>query len=134
MSASPILTQGSPDLDRVARRLIVTWRHPQERTYYPVALLDCVRSDDGKQVYEFAYLRRAIRLPGFRPFLGFSDLSRRYASSRLFPLFAERVMDPTRPDRAQWLDALGLDESSAYPMEVLARSGGRRSGDTIELL
>ncbi|WP_418303096.1 HIRAN domain-containing protein [Nocardioides dokdonensis] len=42
-------------------------------------------------------------------------------------------MNAKRPDRARYLEALDLDEQSE-PWEVLVRSGGRRAGDTIEVL
>lgn len=42
-------------------------------------------------------------------------------------------MDPRRPDRPRWLSSLGLDEDPEV-MEILARSGGRRKGDHLELL
>lgn len=109
-------------------RLLVSWQHPTTRTYHAVAMLYKARKQ-----YEFAYLRRAQHLTGFRPFPGFSKLTRRYRSPRLFPLFSERVMDPSRPDRPRWLSALALDEE-APPMEILARSGGHRQGDSIEVL
>jgi hypothetical protein len=83
--------------------------------------------------YEFAYLRNVQNVPGFLPFLGFSDLHRRYTSQRLFPLFTERILDPARPDRPGWLTALALNQE-AGTMEILARSGGHRPGDTIEVL
>lgn len=104
----------------------MTWRHPEQSTCRAVGVLE--RSADG---YEFAYLPGIAAVPDFQPFLGFSDPDRRYRSSP-FPLFAERVMDPARPDRPRWLESLGLERDPDV-MEVLARSGGRRAGDTIEL-
>jgi hypothetical protein len=107
----------------------VTWQDPDTRRYHAVGLLS--RGDD--DVYRFRYLDQASTAPGFRPFLGFSDLGRDYASPHLFPLFAERVLDEARPDRVTLYDALDL-VATAGPMEFLARSGGRRAGDRIQLL
>lgn len=109
-------------------RLLVTRQDPSTRRYTAIGLLSCA---DG--TYEFSYLRRAVETPGFRPLLGFSAMDRQYRSERLFPLFAERVMDPRRPDRPRWLSSLGLGEDPEV-MEILARSGGRRKGDHLELL
>ena len=53
-------------------------------------------------------------------------------SDYLFPLFAQRVVSPRRPDRSRILAELGLDDS-ATAFEILAHNGGRRLGDTIEL-
>jgi hypothetical protein len=109
--------------------LIVAWQDPESRRYHAVGLLS--RTDD--DLYRFRYLDEATSLPGFRPFLGFSDLHRDYTSSHLFALFAERIFDDARPDRISLYDALDL-VSTAGPMEFLARSGGRRAGDRIQLL
>lgn len=109
-------------------RLLVTRQDPSTRRYAEVGLLTCTGGS-----YEFSYLRHAVAAPGFRPLLGFSALNRRYRSERLFPLFAQRVMDPRRPDRPRWLSSLGL-EGDPEVMEILARSGGRREGDHLELL
>lgn len=110
------------------RRLLVCWQDPESRRYDAVGEL----SHDGHR-YRFAYLA-PDRLPtGFRFLLGFPQLELVYESGSLFALFAQRVVDPRRPDRARWLEdlALGIDAS---PMEFLARSGGRRGGDALELL
>lgn len=113
---------------RLSRRLAVTWQHPRTRTYHAVGLLAQV-----EHLYRFDYLAAATEVLGPRRLLGFPDLDRIYRSGTLFPLFAERLMDPARPDRPRLLEALSLD-ALATPMEVLARSGGRRTGDTLELL
>jgi hypothetical protein len=110
-----------------ARRLVVTWQHPTERTISPVGML----SFDGR-TYRFHYLRNALQVAGFRPFLGFPDLHGRYESDTLFPLFAQRAMTPRRPDFTRWVKRLGLADD-ASPFEQITRSGGHRQGDTIQL-
>lgn len=117
---------------RVPRRLLVTVRSGEAlrdtgRLYRQVGFLTCVEGG-----FEFAYIQGAEDL-GVRPLLGFADLHRRYRSRDLFPLFAERIMSAKRPDRAHYLQALDLDEDSE-PWEILVRSGGRRAGDTIEVV
>ncbi|MEN4466847.1 hypothetical protein VXE65_32915 [Mycolicibacterium conceptionense] len=109
------------------RELIVTWQHPIERTIAPVARL----SYDGRR-YQFCYIRNALRISGFRPFLGFPELNVCYSSDTLFPLFAQRAMAPRRPDFTRWVNRLGLPDD-ASPWEQITRSGGRRQGDTIQL-
>src|SRR6266566_7693110 len=69
----------------------------------------------------------------FRPLLGFADLRCSYSSENLFPLFAQRAMDPRRPDYQRYVERLGL-EGEPGPWEQIARSQGRRQGDTIQLL
>lgn len=130
MPASPaVANRHAPQRPvQATSRLLVTWQEPASRAYHAVGMLYGLA--DG---YEFAYLRHVSEIPEFRPFLGFPHIDRRYRSPHLFPLFAERVMDPSRPDLPLWLHALALD-NSASPLEVLGRSGGRRHGDTIELI
>lgn len=110
------------------RRLAVTWQHPRTRRYHAVGLLE--QTDHG---FRFVYLADAPTTLGSRALLGFNDFGRVYESENLFPLFAERLMDPARPERPRLLEALSLD-ALAGPLELLARSGGRRTGDSIELL
>jgi hypothetical protein len=109
------------------RQLVVTWQHPIDRTISPVGML----SFDGHN-YRFHYLRNALQVTGFRPFLGFPDLQGQYSSDTLFALFAQRAMTPRRPDFTRWVERLGLPED-ASPWEQITRSGGSRKGDTIQL-
>ena len=112
---------------KVARRLVVAWQHPEERSIQPVGLLTW----DGIG-FKFAYIRNVLSVRDFRPLLGFEDLYRSYYSEDLFPLFAQRAMDPRRPDYQRYVQTLGL-EGDPSPWEQIARSQGRREGDTIQL-
>jgi hypothetical protein len=112
---------------KVARRLVVAWQHPEERSIQPVGLLTW----DGHG-FKFAYIRNVLSVRDFRPLLGFDDLYRSYYSEDLFPLFAQRAMDPRRPDYQRYVQTLGL-EGDPSPWEQITRSQGRREGDTIQL-
>jgi hypothetical protein len=128
MSSSGLLSNApGPTSTTPAQRLIVAWQEPVSREIHPVGLLEITGGS-----HRFRYIANADSVSGFRPLLGFPDLDRAYESEWLFPLFAERVMDPRRPDHARYLEALQLD-SDASPFEVLAASNGRRIGDTIQL-
>jgi len=110
------------------RRLVVAWQHPESRLISPIGFL----TYDGNS-YRFDYIRHALDVVDFQPLLGFPDLRRSYNSEDLFPLFAQRAMDPRRRDYQRYLTRLGLDEE-ASPLEQIARSQGRRQGDSIQLL
>jgi hypothetical protein len=110
------------------QRLIVAWQHPVDRSISPVGFL----TYDGS-VYRFTYIRNALEVKDFRPLLGFDDLHRGYSSGDLFPLFAQRAMDPRRADYQRYVERLGL-EGEPGPWEQIARSQGRRQGDTLQLL
>lgn len=109
------------------RHLAVAWQHPVTRAMAPVGMLTAA---DGR--FTFAYLPRARDVDGFQPFLGFRDWGRHYVSERLFPLFAQRVMSPNRPDYPRYLRSLRLPADSTG-WSILGRSQGSREGDGIRL-
>jgi hypothetical protein len=51
----------------------------------------------------------------------------------LFPVFANRVLPKNRPEYRSLLDWLGLLDGGADPIALLARSGGIRETDSIEI-
>jgi hypothetical protein len=110
------------------QRLVVAWQHPVKGKIHPVGFL----TYDGT-TYRFGYIRNAGRVEDFRPLLGFPDLMHAYSSANLFPLFAQRAMDPRRPDYQCYIERLGLDGEPG-PWEQISRSQGRRQGDTLQLL
>jgi hypothetical protein len=85
--------------------------------------------------FEFAYVHGARDASkfGFLPFLNFPELGQVYWSDELFPFFANRVISPSRPDFATYVTRLGLDPKTADVMTILARSGGVRATDSLEL-
>ena len=103
------------------------WQHPQSRSVSVIGRL----TYDGR-TYRFVYTQGALRIPGFRPLPGFRDLSASYAAHELFPVFAQRVMDPRRPDYQRYLERLGLEPSESSPWEQIVHSGGSREGDTLQ--
>lgn len=112
------------------RSLFVSWRDPQG-SIHPVGLL-LRRMEASEERFSFAYLKGAERLADFVPLPGLPDLHRRYDSTDLFPVFANRIMPRSRPDfdlLAERIDLAG----DADPFEVLARTGGRRATDRIEV-
>ncbi|WP_143020148.1 HIRAN domain-containing protein [Sinosporangium album] len=108
--------------------MIVARQDPKTRSISPVGVLRT--SPAG---FVFAYLQRVRDIPGFRPLLGFADLTRHYRSKNLFPLFSQRIMNRRRPDYQQYLNVLGLSANSSE-LTILGRSGGRRAGDAIFLV
>ncbi len=113
-------------------KLFVSWRSPATRLIHPVGRLDF---DAAAHRYEFRYIRAADRAAadGFTAFPEFPKLGDVYRSTELFPLFANRVMPASRPGYPSFLDALGLSPEAANPMAVLARTGGARVTDQVEL-
>jgi hypothetical protein len=114
--------------DDVIAQLLVLWQQPSTRALMPVAEL----SFDGRE-YRFEYLPSAVEIDGFRPLPGFRDFDRVYTQEELFPLFQERILDPSRDDFERVLEDLELDPARATPWEQLVRSGGGSEGDTVQV-
>ena len=114
-------------------QLFVSWRSPKTRLVHPVGRLTQNPATHG---YEFCYIRAVYGAQDdeFVPFPEFPDVSAVYRARDLFPLFANRVMPKSRPDYRALLNALGLSPETADPMVILARTGGTRQTDQIELI
>lgn len=109
--------------------LYLAWRQPGYR-WWPIGRL----TRQGQQ-YEFVYTRGAVEAEaaGFRPLLAFPERNDVYRSEALFPVFANRVMSPSRPDFSNYLGWLALPSTERDPLVLLARSGGRRETDVFEV-
>lgn len=110
--------------------LFVTWQDQLTRRIVPVGRL--LQAGDH---YEFAYIRAVEEATalGFEPLLSFPRLDAVYRSQELPPLLSNRLMRPTRADFPQFVEQLGLAATEAEPFTVLARSGGRRATDRLEV-
>lgn len=118
-------------VDGHERSLLVSWRDPERGSMHPIGRLVRRIGAQGEH-YSFAYLKLAEHLRGFEPLPGLPRLHERYDSDRLFPVFANRVMPRSRPDYDLLASRVDLG-GDADPFEVLARTGGRRATDRIEV-
>lgn len=125
-TASEVLPQSTTS---TLRDLLVLWQNRDTRAIDVIGRLQL----DHDQ-YTFCYSRRAAHVEGFRPLPGLRDTTRTYRSEVLFPLFAQRVMDPARPGYERYISRLGLSPDESTPWEQIVRSGGRREGDTLQFL
>ncbi len=112
------------------RSLRVVWQDPRTRQFHEVATL-MLPGGDGD---EYTFLYRHPLPDSFTPFPAFPDPSGHYRSPRLFPFFENRIMSPLRPDYDGYLAALGLSRDEATPFEMLARTGGGRATDTVQIV
>lgn len=110
------------------KALFVAWQDPNSRRWVPVGRLTY---ENG--TYRFVYTRGAKEVKNFTPFGRMTDLESAYVSDVLFPLFANRVLPKSRPEYRDYLRWLGLSETEHNEIEVLARSGGLRATDTLEI-
>ena len=111
------------------KAIFVAYQDAISRNWAPVGRLTRV---EGR--YHFSYTRGAEELPNFVPFGRMTDLGAEYVSEKLFPLFANRVLPKSRPEYSDYLKWLGLSQVSHDALEELARTGGLRATDTLELI
>jgi hypothetical protein len=111
--------------------LFVAWQDPVSRRILPVARI----AIDERGEYEFAYVRAVenAQASGFLPLVPFPDLRTVYRSQTLLPILHNRLVQPNRPDYREHLLQLGLEPIELNPFAILARSGGRRVTDRLEL-
>jgi hypothetical protein len=115
----------------MAKDLFVAWRAggPTTGRWGPVGKLE--RADGG---YRFRYTRGAKTLEGFEPFSEMPDLTRVYESDSLFPLFANRLLSPSRPEFEAYLTWSGFDPAAPPdPISLLGITEGLRATDAVEL-
>lgn len=111
------------------KTLFLAWQDYQSRLWFPIGRL----TFDGER-YQFVYVngaREAQQKCGFEPLLSFPGLDEVYSSTYLFPVFANRLMSPSRPEYKRFLERLNLKENNPDPMLMLARSEGKRETDSL---
>jgi len=111
--------------------LFLAWQAPEKRCWIPVGRL----TFDGDN-YRFLYLRGAEKAKekcNFQPLESFPELNKVYESEILFPLFSNRVLAKSRPDYPDYIKWLNVPKDKDDPMALLARSGGRRATDNLEI-
>ena len=110
------------------KALFIAWQDAKSRRWAPVGRLT---RENG--VYRFVYTRGAKEIPNFRPFGRMQDLHKIYHSKELFPIFANRVLAKNRPEYQDYMKWLGLSEAQYDELEELARTGGLRATDSLEI-
>jgi len=111
--------------------LFVAWRsgEPLKGRWGPVG-----RLDHGSAGYRFVYTHGARTLEGFTPFPGMANIDSVYESQELFPLFANRLLAPSRPEYEAYLAWGGFDpDNPPDPIAVLGVTEGRRATDSLEV-
>ena len=113
------------------RTLFLAWQAPEKRCWIPVGRL----TYDGEK-YQFLYINGAIKAQKsckFQPLQSFPDMNKVYESDSLFPLFGNRVLAQSRPEYKDYVKWLNIPEDEDDPIALLARSGGRRATDSLEI-
>lgn len=109
------------------KALYIAWQDPQTRLWHTVGRLS---RENG--LYRFVYTQGALVSPRFKYLGRMHDLRQSYWSQDLFPLFANRILDDSRPEYPDYVRWLAIDPTQQNdPMQLLARSGGKRATDEL---
>lgn len=108
--------------------VFLAWQDPEKRSWHTVGEL--TQKDD---LFEFHYTRGAQASELFIPFSGMNDLEMTYRSETLFPLFANRLLSKRRPEYQKMMSWLGLEENRQHPLTILAKTGGIKSTDNLQI-
>jgi hypothetical protein len=108
--------------------LILAWQNPSNREWVPVGRL---QYENNK--YIFRYTIGAKRAKDFVPFSLMTDLDNSYESEELFPIFQNRLLSKSRPGYDKYLNWIGLEKDRYSPFAELARTGGIRATDSLQL-
>jgi len=106
----------------------LTWQDPDSREWHVIGILEYE-----KEQYSFRYTQGCRATKNFVCFSGMENLTKKYKSSELFPVFQNRLLSSKRPEFPKFISWLGLDVDTANNMDVLSRSGGVRGTDNLQL-
>ncbi|MBD2314879.1 HIRAN domain-containing protein [Desertifilum sp. FACHB-1129] len=113
------------------KTLFLAWQHPDSRAWFPIGRL----TYDG-ELYRFGYIQGVLtaqKRANFQPLWSFPRLDEVYESPHLFSLFANRLLRQSRPDYPDFVQWLNIAQHEDDPIALLARSGGKRATDTLEV-
>lgn len=108
--------------------LFITWQDSETRNWYPVGRLTMENGN-----YVFVYTKGALKSPRFIPFGSMNQFGVKYVSHILFPLFANRLLTKSRPEYDNYLLWMGFREQDVSPLDLLARTGGERVTDSLQI-
>ena len=116
--------------------LYLAWQDDKSRGWFPIGRLTRLETDPPE--YEFEYIHGAEELTQRSrsfviPIPGFPDLAKTYRADIVFPAFRYRAMNPSRPDRPEYLSWLGLSPEHTDLVDELAVSGGHSVADRFEI-
>ncbi|HEY6802001.1 MAG TPA: hypothetical protein VI306_00350 [Pyrinomonadaceae bacterium] len=111
--------------------LFLAWQDSTGRRWYTIGRLTLDNTN-----YEFVYTKGALEAQseaGFQLLPSFPNLYKVYRSDELFPVFSNRLIAPSRPDYKTFIEWLSFQDLEPQPMAILARSGGKRMTDLLEV-
>lgn len=112
----------------MVKKIILAWRTPKNGQWIPVGLLQLKNNK-----YIFEYTKGTKQSNEFVPFGLMKELHNSYESEELFPIFQNRLLPKSRPEYSAYLNWLGFENGKVSHLEELARSGGIRATDSLQI-
>lgn len=120
------------------RTLYLAWQNDQSESglgegpsWFPIGRLDVDMGECARHRFRYTKGAQEANLKaGFVPLPEFPDFQGDYESPVLFPIFQNRVISRNRPDFAEYVRVLALDED-ADQIEILSANGGKRATDSF---
>ena len=106
--------------------LYLAWQDAESRRWFPVGRLDADADAETGQ-YQFLYIHGAHKACESTEFLtipGFPEIANAYQSISLFPFFRNRLMNPGRRGRPEYLRRLGISTDEWNPLLELSATAG----------
>ena len=120
------------------KTLYLAWQNDQSEnghgdspSWFPIGRLDVDIGECARHRFRYTRGAKEAKLKaGFVPLPEFPDFEGDYESPALFPVFQNRVISRNRPDFAEYVRVLALDED-ADQIEILSANGGKRATDSF---
>ncbi|MGR3220978.1 MAG: hypothetical protein ACUZ8H_14335 [Candidatus Anammoxibacter sp.] len=115
----------------MCNELIIAWQGQETREWFPIGRL---QYKDNKYFFKYVNgVRKVSKGNAFVPFGKMKHLEQTYKSDDLFPIFKNRLLQKSRPEYNDYLEWLDLTQNDISPIEELARTGGIRATDSLQL-
>lgn len=114
----------------MCKELGLSWQNSKTREWFPIAKIS---KQNDTYCFQYTYGALNAKKAGFQGLAGFSDFNKTYLSDTVFPVFQNRIMNKSRRDRDEFLSWISLDESNYSQFEELARTGGIKATDSLQL-
>lgn len=110
-------------------KLYLAWEDPIDRKWLPVG---CLTIDENK-IYRFVYTKGAKSSRNFVPLARMKQLDQVYTSETLFPLFSNRLLLDSRPEKKDYIKWLDIKGDEYDPLAILAITEGIKVTDAFEV-
>jgi hypothetical protein len=113
----------------MCQELILSWQDAKTSQWFPIG-----RFSKQNNVYSFFYVKgvEQAKKNGFTALASMSDFKQTYHYNDIFPLFKNRILNKSRPDRNEFLEWLNI-KSKNSDFEELAKTGGIKATDNLQL-